>query len=207
MKEFTDAARPAILDLLKIHGPLNAPSLADLLNVNHNAVRQQLAVLQREGLVATSIERRQLGRPTHLFALTEKAEALFPQAYGHLALSMLRQLVKVDGRDKAVQLFAARTRELLRVYRKRLTGFTADRKIKELAKIRDEEGYMADCENLALIEHHCPIAAIAREFPEVCQHEKLLFERALGMKLTRSEHIATGGRNCTYIRKPGKSTS
>jgi predicted ArsR family transcriptional regulator len=201
MKEFTDAARPAILDLLKIHGPLNAPSLANLLNVNHNAVRQQLAALQREGLVDTSIERRQLGRPTHLFALTEKAEALFPQAYGHLALSMLRQLVKIDGREKVIQLFAARTRELLRVYRKRLSGFTGDRKLKELAKIRDEEGYMADCENLALIEHHCPIAAIAREFPEVCQHEKLLFERALGMKLTRSEHIATGGRNCTYTRE------
>lgn len=198
MNAFTDVARPAILDLLKVRGPLNAPALADLLDVNPTAVRQQLAVLQREGLVSVSVERRTVGRPTHIFALTEKAEALFPQAYGPFALSLLKQLARMDGREKVIRLFARRTRELVGEYRKRLAGLTTEQKMRELAKIREEEGYMANSNGQTLAEHHCPIATIAQEFPEVCQYEKRLFESALGMKLTRSEHIASGGRACIY---------
>jgi predicted ArsR family transcriptional regulator len=198
MKPFTDADRPAILNLLKLRGPLNAPTLADSLGVNPTAVRQQLAVLHREGLVSIYVERRQVGRPTHLFQLTEKAEALFPQAYGPFALSVLKQLVRMDGRGKVIRVFARRTRELLGEYRKRLAGLTSEQKIRELATIRDEEGYMADSTGSILVEHHCPIAAIAKEFPEVCQYEQRLFESAVGLKLTRSEHIASGGHACIY---------
>ena len=73
MKDYTEADRPAVLDLLKVHGPANVPTLARLRGVNATAVRQQLAALQREGLVVSSLERRKVGRPTHLYALTVKA--------------------------------------------------------------------------------------------------------------------------------------
>ena len=43
VREFTEADRPALLDLLKIHGPTNVPTLAKLRGVNLNAVRQQLS--------------------------------------------------------------------------------------------------------------------------------------------------------------------
>src|SRR5215831_6924113 len=108
MNAFTDVDRPAILNLLKIRGPLNAPALAALLDVNPTAVRQQIAVLQREGLVSASVKRRNVGRPTHIFDLTEKAEALFPQAYGQFALSLLKHLARMDGHEKVIRLFARR---------------------------------------------------------------------------------------------------
>jgi predicted ArsR family transcriptional regulator len=198
MSEFTEADRPALLDLLKIHGPSNAPGLARLRGVNLTAVRQQLSMLQREGLVESRVEKRRVGRPTHLFALTEKAEALFPQAYGPLALALLRQLRDVDGDRKIDQLFDRRTRSLIAAYRKRLAGKSLGEKWQELARIRAEEGYMARVEGKGLTEHHCPIAAIAREFPQVCRFEKKLFEAVLGGPLDRTEHLASGGRACIY---------
>lgn len=198
MREYTEADRPAILDLLKIHGPVNVPFLCGLLDVNPTAVRQQLAVLRREGLVALRVERRKVGRPTHLFVLTPKAEALFPQGYGPMALALLRQLRALDGEGKIEKLFARRTRELLDEYRTRLRGMPAPEKFRELARIRDREGYMARARGSSLTEHHCPIAAIAREFPQACRYEKLLFEAALGTKLERTEHLASGGRACVY---------
>lgn len=198
VKAFTEADRPAILDLLKVRGPQNAPALASLLGVNPTAVRQQLAVLQREGLVGVRVERRRVGRPTHLYGLTEKAEALFPQAYGPVAVSILRQLGRMDGPGKVARLLARRTRELVAQYRKRLDGMTTEQKIRELARIREEEGYMAGSKGLTLSEHHCPIAAIAKEFPEVCTLEKKLFEAVLGVKLARTDHIASGGSACVY---------
>ncbi len=198
MRAYTEADRPAILDLLKVHGPANAPELARLRGVNLTAVRQQLALLQREGLVAIRVEKRKVGRPTHLFALTEKADALFPQAYGPLALGLLRQIQQLDGERKVDRLLARRTRELADGYRKRLRGCSLEERWQELARIRAEEGYMARSMAGGLAEHHCPIAAIAREFPQVCRFEQQLFEAVLGRKLERTDHLASGGRACVY---------
>jgi predicted ArsR family transcriptional regulator len=199
MREYTEADRPAILDLLKLHGPSNVPRLAGLRGVNQTAVRQQMAALQREGLVEVRVERRKRGRPTHLYALTPKAEALFPQAYGPIALALLRQIRELDGDGKIEKLFTRRMRELARAYGKRLAGKNAGEKFQELARIRDEEGYMARVRARGLCEHHCPIAQVAREFPQVCKYEKLLFEAVLGMKLDRTEHLASGGAACVYL--------
>ena len=199
MRDYTEADRPAILDLLKRHGPSNAPALAALRGVNPTAVRQQLEVLQREGLVVRRTERRPRGRPTHLFALTPKAEALFPQAYGPLALAILRQLRETDGEGKLEKLFRRRTRGLVAAYRKRLEGKPPGERWHELARIRDEEGYMARVQARGLVEHHCPIAAIAQEFPLACRYEKLLFEAVLGIKLERTKHLAAGDRACVYL--------
>jgi len=207
MREFTEADRPAILDLLKIHGPTNAPALAKLRGVNLTAVRQQLAMLQREGLVRVRTEKRKLGRPTHLYALSDKAEALFPQGYGPLALALLRQLRDVDGEKKIDQLFDRRTRALVATYRKRMAGMSVVEKWRELARIRDNEGYMAQTgvKGKGLSEHHCPIAAIAREFPQVCRFEKKLFEAVIGAPLDRTDHLASGGRACVYAAAPKKA--
>ena len=198
VREYTEADRPALLDLLKIHGPTNIPKLATLRGVNLNAVRQQLAMLQREGLVEVRIEKARVGRPTQLYALTDKADALFPQAYGPLALTLLRQLREVDGEKKIDQMFDRRTKSLVAAYKKRLAGKSLGEKWQELARIRAEEGYMARVEGKGLTEHHCPIAAIAKEFPQVCLFEKKLFEAVLGAPLDRTDHLASGGRACVY---------
>ena len=202
MREFTETDRPAVLDLLKIHGPSNAPRLAKARGVSLTAIRQQLSMLLREKLVETRVEKRKVGRPTYLFALTEKAEALFPQAYGPLAVALLRELREVDGENKIDQLFDRRTRALVAAYRKRLAGKSLGEKWQELARIRAEEGYMARVEGKGLTEHHCPIAAIAKEFPQVCRFEKKLFEAVLGGPLDRTDHLASGGRACVYAPAP-----
>jgi predicted ArsR family transcriptional regulator len=201
MKAYTEGKRPRILDLLKEEGPMNVPRLAERLGINRNAVRQQIAVLEREGLVEMRVERRKTGRPTHVHHLTGSAQALFPQAYGPMALSILRQIRDREGENKVRELFRHRTRELLKIYRERLRGKSAREKVRELARIRKEEGYMARSEGACLSEHHCPIAAVAKEFPAVCAAEKKLFETVLGKKLERTSHIASGAHACVYIPK------
>jgi predicted ArsR family transcriptional regulator len=201
MADYTEAERPRTLDLLKIRGPSNIPGLAKLLGVNPNAVRQQLEALHREGLVDVKTERRGVGRPTQMWSLTPKAEALFPQAYGTMAVDLLRRLREIDGEGKISKLFERRTKELLKAYRKRMAGKSAADRLRELARIRDREGYMARPSPGGLTEHHCPIAAIAREFPLVCRYEQLLFEAALGMKVDRTRHIASGDAACVYKTK------
>ncbi len=170
-------------------------------------MRQQLAALGREGLIEVRVEKRKVGRPTHLYALSGKAESLFPQAYGPFALGLLRQIRDVDGEKKLEKMFERRTRSLIGAYRKRLQGMSVAEKWRELARIRADEGYMADSAGKGLSEHHCPIAAIAREFPLACRMEKKLFEAVLGAKLERTDHLASGGRACVYALAPKKKST
>jgi len=195
---FIETRRPRILDLLKRGGPSNVPALARVLGINPTAVRQQIAVLQREGLVQAQTERRGVGRPTFVYSLTEKAEKLFPQAYAPMALAFLRLLRRTQGESAVDRFFSLRARDLASAYRRRLQGLSAPQKLQELARIREEEGYMASSGAESLTEHHCPISAIAAEFPQACRVEHRLFEQVLGRRLRRVEHIASGDRACVY---------
>ena len=81
--------RQQILLLLRRKGPMTAGELSDDLGIGSVGVRQHLALLERDGLVQTSGVRRSVGRPSHLYALTAAAEALFPKAYDHLLIDAL----------------------------------------------------------------------------------------------------------------------
>ena len=58
--------------------------LAEALDLTDNAVRTQLAALERDGWVQQSGKRRSSSKPASLYTLTPAAEELFPKAYGPL---------------------------------------------------------------------------------------------------------------------------
>jgi predicted ArsR family transcriptional regulator len=78
------------------------------------------------------------------------------------------------------------------------------RKVEQLARIRAEEGYMAevrrDGHDFLFIENHCPICAAATACQGFCATELELFRSALGPGVTveRAEHILSGDRRCAY---------
>ena len=59
------------------------------LGLTPTGVRQHLAILEREGLVANRELRGQVGRPALAFRLTPQAEQLYPKAYDELANAVL----------------------------------------------------------------------------------------------------------------------
>ena len=205
--------RENILALLKRRKRATARELAIILEVTAPAVRQHLTSLERDGLVAGRAEKRPMGRPVRVYHLTPAAEPHFPTAYGPLALDLLR-LVRKSGGKKAVQrLLEKRRAVLLKAYRKRVRGAGGKARAWEtLARIRDAEGYV--CETVdadgspTLVEHHCPIRAVAKEFPEVCRQEQKLFEAVLGKKMDRTEHLVAGGDCCLYVpaKAPKRAT-
>jgi len=81
--------RAQILQLLRRQGQMTAAELSDALGIGAVGVRQHLALLDRDNLVRTNGVRRGVGRPSHLYMLTERAEALFPKRYDRLALDAI----------------------------------------------------------------------------------------------------------------------
>ncbi len=68
--------RRRLLDALKMRGPADAAGLASTLGLTPSAVRQQLSVLERDGMIVFDQVRAGPGRPRHLYRLSEAGDAL-----------------------------------------------------------------------------------------------------------------------------------
>jgi predicted ArsR family transcriptional regulator len=81
-------------------------------------------------------------------------------------------------------------------------------KVTELARILDEDGYIATAEAIGrnhfrVVEHNCAIAAVARRYGQACASE-LEFIRAVlpDAVVERTQHMVAGDRHCAYDIRP-----
>ena len=194
--------RMRILQLLKMRAGLTVGQLTDAMHISQMGVRQHLAILETEGLVEHYQEKQGRGRPPYIYRLTDEANSLFPTTYASFAVGLMHEVAKFNGPGFINKVFRERMKSQLEAYQHRLKDKTLPERVKELARIRDEEGYMARCDesenDYILIEHNCPIAVIAEEYPRVCEIELALFRQSLGAKITREEHLMQGSHRCCY---------
>ena len=204
-------ARERLLHLLKTKGPATAASLARRLSITPTAVRQHLAPMEAEGLVAHEDVGGQVGRPKRTWRTTPAADAYFPESHAELAVGLVASVSAAFGPEGLARVVAARTRLQLAAYRERLPP--RDRPLPErvaaLARLRKAEGYLAAVERaddgaLLLVENHCPICVAARACTGLCAGELELFQAVLGPGVTieRTEHLLAGARRCAYRIAP-----
>jgi predicted ArsR family transcriptional regulator len=191
--------REQILVLLRRHGHLSAPRLADQLGITSVGVRRHLALLERDGLVESTIEKPKRGRPAASYRLTDAGLETFPRHYDEVAREALAFL---KDRDAAVlaQFLAWRNERLAASYADRVDGATLAERADALAEVLSEQGFMADVEPvqgaLRLCQHNCTVEHLATELPDLCESEAKLFERLLGTQVQREATIVDGAVRC-----------
>ena len=198
--------RRRILELLKQSGPQDAASLADECDISAMAVRQHLYQLQDEKLVTFEEQSRPKGRPAKMWRLTDDADRFFPDGHARLSVDLMSSLTSVFGSNGLAKLVAARAKQQADDYKSRLPKRASlKRKLTALAKIRTEEGYMAEVQpapegGYLLIENHCPICTAATSCTGLCSAELEVFQSVLGdgVSIERTEHILDGARRCVY---------
>jgi DeoR family suf operon transcriptional repressor len=203
--------RRGVLGCLKREGEATGERLAEVLGVTVSAVRQQLAALEAEGLVAHRDQRRGPGRPLRRHCLTPAAEALWPKRYGQLTNQLLGFVAERDP-ELVEAVFALRGRERVARARRRLEGKAFDDRVRELAAILDEDGYLADCAreedgSWRIVEHNCAILDVAARYGAACRSELAFLREALpDARIERVQHIVAGAHMCAYeVRALGRS--
>ena len=206
-------SRDKILYELKTLGPLTAQALAERLGVTAMAVRQQLYKLRDQGTVEFSDEAGGVGRPKRIWELAEAGQREFPDNHAELALGMIEAVKRAFGEDGLERLVQARTEAQAVAYARRIpAGEPLARRVAALARIRREEGYMAEWKRepdgtLLLAENHCPICAAAQACVGLCAGELELFRTVLGpgVGVEREEYLLEGARRCVYRIDPRAS--
>ena len=201
------AGRRELLVTLKRLGRARAEDLATSLEVTTSAVRQVLGALQGQGLVTHTEERVERGRPKHYYELTDAGDSLFPRRYGDLTNEVLG-LVGLHDPDLLAGIFEQRRQRRVDGARLRLAGLDRAAQVAELARILDEDGYLADVRvmddgSYLITEHNCAILDVARRFDHACTSEISFLREVLpGAEVDRVQHIVEGAHVCAYSVRP-----
>ena len=166
------STRMEVLERLRRDGPCSAEAIAADLGVTPNAVRQHLTNLERDGFAVSHPEKAGRGRPALLFALTERADSVFPKRYGQLATMVLREVEEAGGPSALDDIFARVAERNAAVIQPELAGMDFDEKLSRVVAWIGRAGTLAERsetpEGVKVTIHNCPFRATALKFPQVC---------------------------------------
>jgi predicted ArsR family transcriptional regulator len=204
-------------------GPATAATVSGRLGLTPAAIRRHLENLIADGMIemrtARSYGNRGRGRPAKVFVVTDAGRSAFEHTYDDLATSALR-FIEQTGGPQAVAEFARRqVSELERRYATVLAqaDATLPARVQALAEALSADGYAAAAgpaptvtpansgfpdngfpnHGAQICQHHCPVAHVAAEFPQLCEAETEAFGRLLDAPVRRLATIAHGDGICT----------
>lgn len=181
--------------------------LARAIGVTRTAVRQHLAALLRDGLVAPGRSRPTGGRPEQLFVLTAEGRESFPRRYSWFAQLLIEAMMKEHGatglRLRLGRIASAVVAQM--TAREPPTG-SRRRKVETLSSVMDEIGYDArvgkDVAGAPSIEaDNCVFHELAMKNPDVCHFDLALLSGFTGSKVALQECMARGGHVCRFVFK------
>ena len=196
-----------ILYFLRVMRQAGLVDLSKVMKISRMAVHKHLSDLQDRGLVESIEIRNGVGRPTMQYSLTSTGKTAFPKSYGEIATHALDYLEKKMGKGAVESVLRERQKELFEKYSIRLKDMKFNEKVKELARIRDEEGYIAESKkdgknnSHTLLEYNCPIIMIAEKHWEACSIETELFEHVLDANVEVTHRAAKGDSICKFLIK------
>jgi predicted ArsR family transcriptional regulator len=203
--------RRNVLYAVRRRGEATAEQVAETLAMTVSGARQHLSALVEAGLAEateSTAATGKRGRRSLVYAVTPTGDALFPKAYGELTNELLGFLDD-EAPETVNRLFARRrdARTANAVARLApLDGLEA--KVDELARILDEDGYLAswtaeDDGSFLIVEHNCAIWAVANRYGQACSSELEFIQAVLEpATVERTSHMVEGARRCAYRVRP-----
>ena len=209
-----DRTRDAVARLVLERGPQSAAALAEQLGLSPAGIRRHLDALVGAGLLIEREPRpsgpRGRGRPARTYAITDAGRAASPHGYDDLAGTALRYLRDTGGEQAVVAFAEHRAAQLAARLEPAVDArVPIARRTEALATGLSASGYASTTGTVVgpadgsvqtgvqICQHHCPVAHVAAEFPQLCEAETRAFERVLGTYVQRLATIAHGDGVCT----------
>ena len=193
-KEKSGGTRERVVRLLMRH-PHTIETLADELAVTKNAVRAQMALLQREGLVEVQGEVKGTRRPAALYGIVAGADVHFSKAYpvvlSHMVNVLTKRLplkeFKIVMKDVGKDIADSVPRQA-GTARERVEGaVTFLKSLGSHAELSEEDG------KLVIVGHGCPLSMAVTVNERSCLAMESFLNRITGLPV--KEH-------CNHSERP-----
>ncbi|MEO1403323.1 MAG: iron-sulfur cluster biosynthesis transcriptional regulator SufR [Cyanobacteria bacterium J06635_1] len=201
-----------ILQFLLKEGQATAQTLAEHLKVSPQAIRRHLKDLEADSLIIHKPLQEGMGRPNYIYGLSRKGRDQFPSQYDQFAVSLLDTLTETVGPEQVSSILRQQWQRKAQGYQAKLGERPLLERVKQLVKLRQAEGYMAEWHSVdgqngeqpayMITEYNCAISHIAESYPTVCGHELAMFAIALpDCSVERTHWLVRGEHLCGYLIK------
>jgi predicted ArsR family transcriptional regulator len=189
--------------LLHKAGGMSIDELAEHLAVTRTAIRQHLAALERDGLVARGETRPTGRRPEQLYQLTDHAREQFPRQYQLLASALIDEVADIIGPEALATLMRNLGRKLALDREQQVVDET------KIVQHMNQAGYEAEVffrssGDQEIVAHNCVFHRLAAEHPVVCELDLALIGALGGAEVEHSECMVRGGNVCRFKLRPGE---
>ncbi len=203
-----ETRRRIMLALLQM-GPLTAAELARDMDMTPAGIRRHIDALEREGLAEVSPHPNiknnghvSRGRPAKAYRLTDNGRDRFGTRYDTLASHALAALRESGGTQALKDFAEARVNAIVEGVEPadgspESIEETVDQLVEAFAEYGCAPSVSRAGEGIQILQHHCPIAAVAEHFPEMCRAEYEAVSRLVGMHIQPLATIADGHGVCT----------
>jgi DeoR family suf operon transcriptional repressor len=196
------STRETILRALHTQEKSTVKELAKKVGISPVSVRHHLTHLQADGLVQAREVRRGVGRPHHVFLLTDDGREHFPSRYFRLVNLLLDEMKETLPNEKVTELFTAIADSLAERYAKRLKLLPIKERMQRLIELLSEEGFDAELDlqgdRYIIRELSCPYFKLAQEHPEVCILDYGFIAKALSLPVERVNSLRKGDPHCAF---------
>ncbi|HET7078554.1 MAG TPA: TrmB family transcriptional regulator [Chloroflexia bacterium] len=198
--------RMALLRLLQKRGQASIKEMEVALGVTATAVREQLSHLMAEGVVTATRVRGEVGRPFYVYALTDKAQELFPKDYGTLARLLLEETLAAFGPDGYAQILERVGRRLADEFAGEVHGREMEDKLYGLATLLVQKGFDNEvtrtADGFVLHAGTCPYFAVVKDHREICDMEQRMMSRLLDADVHLGSCMLEGHTACQFSVRP-----
>ncbi|HLS66759.1 MAG TPA: ArsR family transcriptional regulator [Pseudogracilibacillus sp.] len=175
------STKDKILYVLKKDVELSIKEIRDYFSISEVAIRRHLNDLIREGFVKEKIVKQDIGRPYHLYSLTNKGHTTFPNKYEELPLEILSDLATLYGDESVTNLLTERKKREEKELSVVLQDKVFPEQVTKLIEFQEERGYMIEYEELQdgtveIKNFNCPIYSLASEYKEICRNEHEMYD-------------------------------
>jgi predicted ArsR family transcriptional regulator len=195
--------RLQILNSLKRTRGMSVNELVEKMKMSYMGIKQHCLTLERDGYLDTWRRPQKMGRPEMVYRLTRRTHDLFPADSNQFTFELLKSAQGIYGPNAPEKLLYSVFEKKTAALKAKVKGETVAERAKWLARVRDNEGYMAQFTTSEeggpqILECHSPIMNLLEQYPIIARFEQDMFEALLGTRVRREMLRNSGLYECAF---------
>jgi len=169
--------RLEILNSLKRTKGMSVNELVGKMKMSYMGIKQHCLTLERDGYLDTWRRPQKMGRPEMVYRLTRRSHDLFQADSNQFTLELLKSTQEIYGANAPEKLLYNVFEKKTAALKAKVKAETVADRAKWLARLRDNEGYMAqfvtsEVGGPQILECHSPIMNLLEQYPIIARFEQ-----------------------------------
>ncbi len=193
--------RTTLLERVVELGGATVAQLSEELDISDATVRRHLDRLEAEGLLQVEALRRGPGRPSYLYRATDSGVRTVRDHTPELAERLLSEMSRLQVEKSA--LSEALSDQVADAHRAEVPAGSLEQRVDAVVDALRPEGildhWQRTDQELKLVNNACPYLGAATTNSCVCDADRMVIEKLLGVEVEQTLRLAEGDDGCVYV--------